>query len=332
LRSSLYAGLAVVAATAAAHAAEWRVQRVDTPARVIALETLGDSVRVNAGGLWYHLIVSGDKASLRFIDPLARMKPPENALPDGKVMTGKGDITRVWLADPTQRYDHGVLGDKTEAGALAIETRDSRRYQVKLKDDAVFEDLEPRIADLDGDGHDEVVVVKSYLKRGSALAVIGLRKGKYDIIAETPPLGAPHRWLNPAGIGDFNGDGKTDIALVRQPHVVGVLELWTFSGNALRKTDELPDVANHIIGTRQIDMAASADFDGDGHPDIAVPSLDRSRLRIVSFAPHARDIASVPLPAKALTNIGLFQMGDGPPAIALGVANGALVLIRRVAQ
>jgi FG-GAP-like repeat len=332
LRSSLLAGLAVISATAAAHAAEWRVQRVDTPARVIALETLGDSVRVNAGGLWYRLIVNGDKASLRFIDPLARMKPPENALPDGKVATGKGDITRVWLADPTKRYDHGVLGDKTEAGALAIETRDSRLYQVKLKDDAVFEDLEPRIADLDGDGHDEVVVVKSYLKRGSALAVIGLRKGKYDILAETPPLGAPHRWLNPAGIGDFNGDGKTDIALVRQPHVVGVLELWTFSGNALRKAGELPDVANHIIGTRQIDMAASADFDGDGHPDIAVPSLDRSRLRIVSFAPNTRDIASVPLPAKALTNIGLFQMGDGPPAIALGVANGALVLIRRVAQ
>ncbi len=332
MRSSLLAGLAVIAATAAAHAAEWRVQKVDTPARAIALETLGDSVRVNAGGLWYRLIVDGDKASLRFIDALARMKPPEGALPDGKVVTGKGDITRVWLATPTKRYDHGVLGDKTEAGSLVIETRDSKRYEVKLKDDAVFEDLEPRIADLDGDGHDEVVVVKSYLKRGSALAVIGLRKGKYDILAETPALGAPHRWLDPAGIGDFNGDGKTDIALVRQPHVVGVLELWTFSGNALRKAGEMPDVANHIIGTRQIDMAAAADFDGDGHPDIAVPSLDRSRLRIVSFAPNARDIANVPLPAKAATNIGLFQMGDGPPTIALGLANGALVLIRRAAQ
>ena len=29
------------------------VQRVDTPARVIAIETVDGQVRVNAGGLWY---------------------------------------------------------------------------------------------------------------------------------------------------------------------------------------------------------------------------------------------------------------------------------------
>ena len=99
----------------------------------------------------------------------------------------------------------------------------------------MFEDLEPRLADLDGDGHDEIVVVKTYLKRGSSLAVIAERNGKYDIVAETPPLGAPHRWLDPAGIADFNGDGKIDIALVRQPHVVGSLELWSWDDKSFAK-------------------------------------------------------------------------------------------------
>ena len=70
-----------------------------------------------------------------------------------------------------------------------IETRDGKRQTVRLKDDAVFEDLEPRLADLDRDGHDEIVVVKSYLKRGSSLAVIAEHRGKYEIVAETPPLG-----------------------------------------------------------------------------------------------------------------------------------------------
>ena len=120
-------------------------------------------------------------------------------------------------------------------------------------------------------------MVKSYLKRGSSLAVIAERNGKYEIVAETPPLGAPHRWLNPAGIADFNGDGKTDIALVRQPHVVGALELWSWRDGHLRKAAELADVANHIAGTRALDMAAAADFDGDGIADLAVPSFDRSR-------------------------------------------------------
>jgi len=111
--------------------------------------------------------------------------------------------------------------------------------------------------------------------------------------------------------------------------VIGSLELWTWSGGALRKTAELPDIANHIAGTRAIDMAATADFDGDGIADIAAPSLDRSRLRIVSFAPQPREIASVALPAKAVTNLGLVADSAGPPAIALGLADGSLVVIRR---
>ncbi len=321
--------MSLVALATAGQAAEWRVNLVNTPARVSAIETAAGQTQVNAGGLWYRIVPAGEGIALAFIDKPEAPKHPDGALPDGRVAIGTHDIARAWLAEPTTRYDHGILGDKIEAGALVIEARDGKRHTVRLKDDAVFEDLEPRLADLDRDGHDEIIVVKSYLKRGSSLAVIGLRKGKYEIVAETPPLGGPHRWLDPAGIADFNGDGKRSIALVRQPHVIGSLELWSWRDGGLRKTAELPDIANHIAGTRAIDMAAVADFDGDGVADIAAPSLDRSRLRIVSFAPQPREIASVPLPAKAVTNLGLVADSAGPPAIALGLADGSLVVVRR---
>lgn len=329
MRFSLLACLVVSLGSAGAHAAEWRAQRVDTPARVTAIETVGGEARINAGGLWYRVTLSGAQATLAFVDAPARPRQPDGALADGRVVTGSHDIARVWLIEPTTRYDHGILGDKIEAGALAIEARDGKLHTVRLKDDAVFEDLEPRLADLNGDGHDEIIVVKSYLARGSSLAVIAQRKGKYEIVAETPPLGGPHRWLNPAGIGDFNGDGKTDIALVRQPHVIGELELWTFADGRLRKTASLPDTTNHIAGTRALHMSATADFDGDGIPDFALPSLSRTHLRIVSFAPAARDIASIALPAKAVTNIALVAEKSGPPALAAGLADGSLVVIRK---
>ena len=319
-----------VAWATAAHAAEWRVIRVNAPARVTAIETVDGQAQINAGGLWYRIVLAGEKITLTYIDTPAEPQLPDGALPDGKVATGKGEIARAWLAEPTTRYDHGILGDKIEAGALVIETRDGKRQTVRLKDDAVFEDLRPRLADLGRDGHDAIVVVKSTLKRGSSLAVIAERRGKYEIVAETPPLGAAHRWLDPAGIGDFSGDGKTGIALVRQPHVIGALELWNWRGGELRKTAELPNIANHIAGTRAIDMADAADFDGDGVSDIAAPSFDRSRLRIVSFTPKGRDIADVPLAEKALTNLALIAEASGPPAIAVGLADGSLAVIRRV--
>ncbi len=328
MRRIFLACLSAMLCAGAAPAADWQLQKVNTPARVTAVETVDGQVRVNAGGLWYQLSFSGDIAALKFIDTPAKPQEPAGALPDGHVAVGTNDIARAWLAQPTSRYDHGILGDKIEAGSLIIETREGKRQEVKLDDDAVFEDLKPRLADLDGNGHDDIVVVKSYLKLGSALAVIAERRGHYQIVAETPPLGGPHRWLDPVGIADFTGDGKLDIALVRQPHVIGMLELWNWTGNALHKVAELPDTTNHIAGTRAIDMGAVADFDGDGVADLALPSLDRKSLRFVSFAPQPREITNFLLPAKAQTNIALMRIGTAP-VLALGLADGSLVVIRQ---
>ncbi len=98
-------------------AAEWRVSRVNAPARVTAIETVAGQAQVNAGGLWYRIVLDGEHVSLAFIDTPAKPKLPDGALPDGHVATGTRDIARAWLAEPTTRYDHGILGDKIEAGA-----------------------------------------------------------------------------------------------------------------------------------------------------------------------------------------------------------------------
>ena len=184
MRAALLVCFAVTLATATAtQAAEWHALRVDAPARVIAIDTIRGQVRANVGGLWYAVVREAGKTSLKFVDDPASPNLPEGALPDGRVTTGAHNVARVWLAEPTDRYNHGILGDKIEAGSVVIEMRDGKRQTVRLKNDAVFEDLEPRVADLDGDGHDDVIVVKSYLKRGSALAVIAERRGKYGIVA-----------------------------------------------------------------------------------------------------------------------------------------------------
>lgn len=315
------------ALSSAAHAAEWRVQHIDTPARVTAVEIIGGKPQVSAGGLWYGIVSANGKFKLAFTDVVAKVEQPKDALRDSRAAVGKRDIARAWLAEPTTRYDHRILGHDVDAGSVIVESRDGKQQTVRLKDDAVFEDLEPRLADLDGDGQDEIVVVKSYLKRGSALAVIAANKGKYDVMAETPPIGQPHAWLNPAGIADYNGDGRQDIAFVRMPHAVGALELWTWGADRkLRKTAEIADVSNHIAGSHVLGMSVTADFDGDGIADLAIPSFDRNKLRILAFAPQPREVAAVMLPAKIVTNLLLV---DGNSAIAVGLSDGTLAVIKR---
>ena len=97
---------------------------------------------------------------------------PLNALPDAVVVEGNNNIAKAWLIEPTRRYAHGVLGDEIEAAGLQVVLSTGQEFIFRLNDDSVFEDRYPRLADLDGDGFDEIIVVHSYLDRGAALAVL----------------------------------------------------------------------------------------------------------------------------------------------------------------
>jgi hypothetical protein len=301
--------------------AEWRAETVPTSGRVTSLEVRGADTRIAIGPNWYRIApATGTLIAAQAPDFAA---VPAGGLSDGRVAGSDGAIARAWLADPTDRYRHGVLGDAIEAGSLVIERRDGRVGTVTAGANAVFEDLLPRIAVLDG--VDRIVVVKSYLRRGSALAIIDALSMK--VIAETPPVGHAHAWLNPAGIADFDGNGSTDIAFVRQPHVVGLLQLWSWQDRQLKKVAEVPDTSNHFIGSKALGMSWTADFDADGHPDLAVPSLDRRSLRLIAFVPKVCDIARIALPARVATNIGSTAIG-GRPALVAGLEDGRLVIIR----
>ena len=80
----------------------------------------------------------------------------ESRLPDGGTAQAKGNgPVRAWYGKPTKRYDHGVLGDAIEAGSLVVVDSAGRKFEVVLSKDYVFEDITPRIADLDGDDEND---------------------------------------------------------------------------------------------------------------------------------------------------------------------------------
>lgn len=111
------------------------------------------AVRISGGALELGPPVSRDAADA----------PPAGILPDGEIARGGGGIGRAWLSEPTGRYGHGVLGDAVEAGALVLEDAAGATHRHVLGAASVFEDRRVRLHDLDGDGRDEAIVVRSYL-------------------------------------------------------------------------------------------------------------------------------------------------------------------------
>lgn len=226
----------------------------------------------------------------------ATAQSPRRKLPDTETTT-RGDLS-AWLTDPTTRYAHGVLGDAIEAGGFVVE-RAGRQFHVSLPQDAVFEDRRVRLEDIDGDGRPEAIVVKSTLRGGAALAVYRIDQNGVVPLAESPPIGTPNRWLNPVGVADFTGDGRPLVAAVITPHIAGSLRLYRLQGGGLVEVTRLDGVTNHVIGSRDLDLARITDIDGDGRPEIVLPSLDRMSLTAVSFTGGGGRIvarAAVPVP------------------------------------
>jgi hypothetical protein len=209
---------------------------------------------------------------------------PKGAIPHSRVAVGTRDIRLAWLAGATGRYGHGVLGDAVEAGELRVRTEAGQTLRYVLADEYVFEDLEPRLADVDGDGKDEVLLVRSHEMHGAAAVLLGIRGGKLERVAESDAIGLANRWLNPVGIADFDGDGRNEVAVVETPHIGGKLLLFELEGRKLRETARRPGYSTHGIGSTVLAMAAIFDADGDGVVDIMLPTQDRRTLATVTFA------------------------------------------------
>lgn len=265
---------------------------------------------------------------------LVALERARDTLPDSR-MVGMGALT-AQLEMPTRDYAHEGLGSATHARVLAITERKPSPpssdpkpvaqdvVRIPAGDGAVFEDREPHLVDLRAGEPPAILVVRSYRDRGSALALVAKRDGTWRIAAETPPDGEPYRWLNPVTAGD-RPPGST-LAVVRRPHLDGILQLWRLDGDRLLPVAEKAGYSNHAYGSAAQDLAAWYTAE-DGSPRIAVPTLDRTALALVTVGSDLREVARIALPAKAKT--GVTVLGRGRDVhVLVGLEDGRVADVR----
>lgn len=202
---------------------------------------------------------------------------------------GAETLSRAELVEPTPRYDHAVLGDALEWGAMRLQGPGGA-VVVRLPETRVFEDVAARIIRLE-DGTDAVLVVETDLQLGASVV---LYDAAGDKIAATDFIGQPRRWYAPAGAADFNGDGRVDIAYVDRPHLQKELVFARRDGSKLVEFARQPGLTNHRIGDSII---SSAVRDCGQGAEVILPDADWQRLVAVTPA-GKRDLG--PFSVKAL--------------------------------
>ena len=203
-------------------------------------------------------------------------------------------ILAAEYTEPTTRYDHGILGDAVEWGALKITVdmcagcanRMVRDFVIRLPETRVFEDVAPRVVDLDGEGSPDVIVVESDHKLGARLAIYN----ESGLVAATEFIGRRNRWLAPIGAADLDGDGQVEIAYIDRPHLVKALRVFRYNDGALTEIASLDGLTNHRIGERDIGGGIRT---CNGMPEMIVASHDWRRVMAVTLQSGVLDAKDI---------------------------------------
>jgi hypothetical protein len=81
----------------------------------------------------------------------------------------------------------------------------------------------------------------------------------------------------------------------------------------------MPGYSSHIIGSRNLDMSAVGDFDGDGEMEVLVAIQGLEFLAGVSFAAgNLQEIWRVTVGGRLSTNLAAVQVPNGQMAVGIG--------------
>ncbi len=186
------------------------------------------------------------------------------------------------LTNPSsKRYTHGILGDTIEATSITvIKPSGEIVYKISLPNPEVIESRLVIWADTNGDKKEELTVTVSSRYKGASVRIYNGATGKE--LARGAEIGKGNRWQHVIGWASFGNLGKV-LALVKTPHINGVLELYQRKQSNLIKVAEIKGVSSHKIGSRNLFLAAIVDSNFDGSPEIYLPDQSINNIVGIKF-------------------------------------------------
>jgi hypothetical protein len=188
----------------------------------------------------------------------------------------------------------------------------------------VIEGIAPIWADLTGDGSREIIVTASDRATGAQILVYS---PSGNLIANGPAIGQGYRWRHAIAVAPFGPAGEMELVDVLTPHIGGLTEFYDMAGPTLAVAAQIRGYTSHVINTRNLDMAAAGDFDGDGRIELLLPSQDRTSLGAIRRTADGAELAwTVPLDATLVTNLATVTLSGDEMQVGVGLSDGTLYI------
>jgi hypothetical protein len=247
------------------------------------------------------------------------------ALPDARILQDENGRLLL-LTDPTTNYDHGVLGDSTEASSITLlESHPELKVISKIVIPApgVVEGIAPIWEDINGDGEREILVTESNFEEGARLV---LYSEDGQVLARGPAAGQAYRWRHQLAAASLGEDGEMLIVDVLRPHLDATVEFFRWKDQRLVLVAEVSGFSSHGIGSRNLDQALVGDMNGDGTPELVVPDLTRQSINGIQLMDgNAEVIWTIPLGGGLTSNLAAVSTLGGELNLGAGVGSNLLV-------
>ena len=241
-----------------------------------------------------------------------------DALPDARLLLDGAD-GMLFLADPTSSYAHGALGDGLEAGSVKLVDLDPEpalKLEVVLPDDVVAEGIAPLWTDLSGDGVRDLILTLSSEEHGSQVVVLN-EEG--EPLAGGTPAGEGQQWRHVIAVDTLGPGGELELVEVLTPHLGGIVQYYRWGDHRLDLVASLGEYGSHELGSRNLDQAAVADFDGDDRKELLLPGPSaRTLAALRRTEDYAEEVWALTIGGVLQTNVALVSFPNGTLAAGVG--------------